>query len=422
MISKLQLAASVLSVVLMGVFGAQLVLRLVRVASGRECADGLGLRRAADRPLPLREMGLAACAAFFSRILLYLLAWGMMAAFGAGKDGLLDSLEQLWLHWDTRHYIGIAQDGYTVVGDERLRLVFFPLYPLLMRVFSVFTGGNVFLGGLLVSLISTMAAAALLCDLCIMHGGRKTAALAVGYFLLSPMSVFLNCAYTEALFIALTLGAVCLLRRSHPWLAALCGAASAFTRMPGVIIAGLFIVALIAKYPKKELNAKAALSCAVQVLIVFCGLFAYWAVNFAVTGDPFTYLIYQKENWFQEAGSFWETASTTVYYVLSVVGADDWFFCWVTQLGAMFAMYMLLVYKGRTLPFDLAAYSFVYVAVVLSPTWLLSGPRYLYALCAMPLLKVNLVKSNAAHGVLLGLSCALLMLYTFGYTLAIAVL
>lgn len=422
MSSMLQLAASVLSVVLMGVFGAQLALRLVRVASGRESADGLALRRAGKRPLPLREMGLAAGAAFFSRILLYLLAWGMMHAFGAGDGGPIDTLERLWLHWDTRHYIGIAQDGYTAVGDERLRLVFFPLYPLLMRASSVFTGGNVFLGGLLVSLVSAMAAAALLCDLCLMHGSKKTAALAVGYFLLSPMSVFLNCAYTEALFIALTLGAVCLMRRGHPWLAALCGAASAFARMPGVIVAGLLIIALIEKIPQRKLDAKAALSCAGQVLIVFCGLFAYWAVNWIVTGDPFMYLTYQRENWYQEAGSFWETASTTMYYVLSVAGADDWFFCWVTQLFAMFAMYALLVFRGKTLPFDLAAYSIVYVAVVLSPTWLLSGPRYLFALCAAPMLKANLVKSGAAHGMLLGLSAALLLVYTFGYTLAIAVL
>ena len=60
--------------------------------------------------------------------------------------------------------------------------------------------------------------------------------------------------------------------------------------------------------------------------------------------------------------------------------------------------------------------------MVLSPTWLLSGPRYLYALCVLPLLKANMIRSDAAHGVLLAGSAGLLVLYTFGYTLAIAVL
>ena len=423
MVSLLQFAASTLSIVLMGAVGVQLLVRLIRVCSGKESADGLISCRAGERlPLSYREMALAAGAALFSRLLLYLLAWGMMRLSGAAEGGLLQTLERLWVHWDTRHYIGIAESGYTAVGDERLRLVFFPLYPLLMRVFSAMTGGNVFFGGLLVSLLCSMIAAALLADLGMMHGGRRSAALCVGYFLLSPMSVFLNCAYTEALFIALTLGAVCLQRRGHPWLAALCGAASALTRMPGVIIAGLPIIALIARIPQRRLNAKAVLSCVGQVLLIFCGLFAYFGLNWIVTGDPLTYLVYQKENWFQEAGSFWETAKTTMYYVLSVVGADDWFFCWVTQLIAMFGIYLLLALRQKALPFDLAAYSFVYVAVVLSPTWLLSGPRYLYALCALPLLKAKMVKSAALHGVLLALSALLLALYTFGYTLAVAVL
>ena len=49
-------------------------------------------------------------------------------------------------------------------------------------------------------------------------------------------------------------------------------------------------------------------------------------------------------------------------------------------------------------------------------------PRYLYALCALPLLKAKMVRSDMAHGVLLGLSLSLLVLYTYGFTLAVAVL
>lgn len=416
-IKACQSSAAGLSIALTLAIGAQLALRLIRVVRGEERVSGARRRSGID----WRGMLLAAGAALATRLMIYAAAYVMMRLSGV-EGGLIDSLRRLWLHWDTRHYIGIAEEGYTAVGDERLRLVFFPLFPLLMRAFSVLTGGDMFAGGLLVSLLCSCASAALCYDLCAMHGGRRTGALGVAYFLLSPMSVFLNCAYTEALFIALTLGAVCLLRRNHPWLAALLGAASALTRMPGVIIAGLFIIRLIGQIPKKTLTLRSALACAGQVLIVFSGLAIYWGINWVVTGDPLMYLTYQKENWFQEAGSIWNTASTTTYYALTTFGADDWFFCWVTQLFAIFAILALLALRQRRLPFDLAAYSFVYVAVVLSPTWLLSGPRYLYALCALPLLKARMVKSGAAHGVLLGISAALLLVYTFGYTLAIAVL
>ena len=85
-------------------------------------------------------------------------------------------------------------------------------------------------------------------------------------------------------------------------------------------------------------------------------------------------------------------------------------------------IYALLAFRQKTLPFDLAAYSFVYVAVVLSPTWLLSGARYLYALCTFPLLLSCLPLGRKGHGALLGVHAALLALWVFGYTIAVQVL
>lgn len=44
----------------------------------------------------------------------------------------------------TRATIGTRRTATPAVGDERLRLVFFPLYPLLMLRFLPLTGGNLF--------------------------------------------------------------------------------------------------------------------------------------------------------------------------------------------------------------------------------------------------------------------------------------
>ena len=416
----LQMTAAATSVILMGVCGVCLCLRLTRVMRGQESASGLAKEPFQTPPL-WRDMALAAAAAILSRLLLYALAYGFYRRSG-GTDSFFQSFEALWTHWDVRHYLGIAKDGYTSVGDERLRLVFFPLYPAVTRVFSVFTGGNLFAAGTLVSLLCAGISAALLFDWTNMHLGRRGAWLAVAYFLLNPMSVFLACAYTEALFIALTLAAVCLLRRGHPWLAALCGMASALTRMPGVIVSGLFIIAFLARIPKEGIRVKAVLQCAAQVGIVFGGLFIYWGINKWVTGDAMMYLTYQKENWYQEAGSFWASTANTVRYLLSTYGDDDWLFTWGFQLLAMGYIYVLLAAKQKKLPFDLAAYSFVYVAVVLAPTWLLSGARYLYALATLPLLQAKTFESRTAHTVGLSVCAALLVVFTWGYTIAIAVL
>lgn len=356
-----------------------------------------------------------------SRLALYALAYGFYRA-GGGTQSFAGSFEALWTHWDVRHYLGIAKDGYTSVGDERLRLVFFPLYPAVTRVFSVFTA--VVCSGRARWFRCWLPASAPRCftiwRICTLGGAG--ARLAVAYFLLNPMSVFLACAYTEALFIALTLAAICLLRRGHPWGAALCGMASALTRMPGVIVSGLFIIAFLARIPKEGIRVKAALRCLAQVGLVFCGLFIYWFINWAVTGDAMMYMTYQKENWYQEAGSFWASTANTVHYLIFTFGDDDWLFTWGFQLLAMGYIYVLLAAKQKKLPFDLAAYSFVYVAVVLAPTWLLSGARYLYALATLPLLQAKTFESRTAHTVGLSVCAALLVVFTWGYTIAIAVL
>ena len=60
--------------------------------------------------------------------------------------------------------------------------------------------------------------------------------------------------------------------------------------------------------------------------------------------------------------------------------------------------------------------------MVLAPTWLLSGPRYLYALAPLPLLQARAHRRSGVHALALTLSAALLLIWIFGYTLAIEVL
>ena len=60
--------------------------------------------------------------------------------------------------------------------------------------------------------------------------------------------------------------------------------------------------------------------------------------------------------------------------------------------------------------------------MVLAPTWLLSGPRYLYALAPLPILQSRIHKSEFMHGMALTLSAVLLFVWIFGYVIAIEVL
>ena len=39
-------------------------------------------------------------------------------------------------HWDAPHYVAIAKNGYVNTGDAANFIVFFPLYPILIRLFT----------------------------------------------------------------------------------------------------------------------------------------------------------------------------------------------------------------------------------------------------------------------------------------------
>ena len=404
------------AIALMGFAGIQLLKRMPALLSGREETIP-----PVSGALPVRGMLWAAAFMLLSRLALILLAWGMHRAAGE-EAGLLGSFRGYWEHWDVRHYVGIAEHGYVAEGDERLRLVFFPLLPLLMRLLSPAFGGDVFLSGTAVSLSAAGLSAALLYAVAFFWRDARTARFSVACFVLNPMSVFLGCVYTEALFLCLSLLCVLALADGHPWIAALSGMLAAFTRMPGSLLAGLFLIEGLSGIAREKRRFRRCAICLARMLVVFSGLFLYWAVNRAVTGSAFTYLAYQRENWYQQAGTFWASTANTAHYLVTSYGDKDWMWTWGFQFLAMFFGYFLLAFGEKELPFSFAAFSFVYVAVVFSPTWLLSGARYLYGLFALPLLMASVMRSRGVRGLWLAVSGILLVFFVYGYTIDIAVL
>ena len=48
----------------------------------------------------------------------------------------LDVLGNLFYRWDASNYVTIAQNGYVDTGNDANFIVFFPFYPLLIRLFT----------------------------------------------------------------------------------------------------------------------------------------------------------------------------------------------------------------------------------------------------------------------------------------------
>jgi len=137
----------------------------------------------------------------------------------------------VWQRFDTNWYLEIARDGYVDAGSK----VYFPLYPLLIRLVSALVG-NAMLAALLVSNVALIGALVLLYRLSEALFGATSARRAVAYWLVFPTAFFLFAAYTESLFLFLVLAAFDCARRERWVLAALFGALAALTRLQGVLL------------------------------------------------------------------------------------------------------------------------------------------------------------------------------------------
>jgi hypothetical protein len=155
------------------------------------------------------------------------------APFGTVGDVLVSPAAR----WDSVWYLAIANDGY----GEPARQAFFPLYPLLVRAVGLpgrvlGLGGADLLAGLAVSVVAFAAGLWCVHRLVALELGDSVARQAVLLVALFPTAFAFSAVYTEALYLALTAGAL-LAGRTGRWpLAGLLGALAAATRSSGALL------------------------------------------------------------------------------------------------------------------------------------------------------------------------------------------
>ena len=160
---------------------------------------------------------------------------------GSVGDGLGRWVFGGWVHFDGPEYLQIAQQGYTA-----RQVVWFPLYPTSIRAVTTVLRDPT-LSAVLVSLVAGAAAAVLFFKWLELRVPTRTARLAALWvLLLYPYAWFLyGVVYSDALFLALVLGAFLLVEKDRFLLAGVVGAFATATRPSGfAVVAGLLVVAL----------------------------------------------------------------------------------------------------------------------------------------------------------------------------------
>lgn len=193
-----------------------------------------------------------------------------------------------WQRFDANWYLTVAQNGYTFKEGERSNIVFFPLYPLLIRSISFFMEGNIALAGILTSTLFALLSCWLLFLFTKKEYGEQTAWRSIFFFLAFPASFFLISIYTESLFIFLSLAAFFCARSRRWFCATLCVALLTATRVTGLAI----IPALALEYAMQNGYSLRSMFTK-QTLLFFLmplGFFLFLGYQWIAFGDPLLFL------------------------------------------------------------------------------------------------------------------------------------
>jgi len=115
-------------------------------------------------------------------------------------SSLLEFTQTAWSRWDASHYLYLAEHWYTASGDAANFIVFFPLYPSILKLVGFFFG-NIAISGIATSIVLFIVGSYFFYKLVAIDYSKKVAGYAVIALVIFPTSYFFNAPYTESLFL-----------------------------------------------------------------------------------------------------------------------------------------------------------------------------------------------------------------------------
>ncbi len=334
---------------------------------------------------------------------------------------LASVVNDTWARWDTRHYLSVATHGYQNVGDERYRLVLFPLYPLTIFIVNKSTFLSPFYSGLLISWLAFAGAGVILYKIIKKDYGTVTALRTVKYLAIYPFSFFFGMVYTESIFLLLVVLSFFFLQRKQWLLAAIFIGLATLTRLQGILLLVPAIIELIYDFRQKTLKLDRhqltsllsnGLLLTSSALISF-GL--YLLINKVVSGNWFQFLDYQKENWYSSYTVIYKALWNQIHYLLTEQNHLMRLGTWIPQtVTFFFSIVLIIVGYLKKIRISYLGYWLAHLIISFSTSWLLCGTRYM-----LPMFTVYLVLAMIANRKIIdwGITVTLILLFIGSLTL-----
>lgn len=273
--------------------------------------------------------------------------------------------------FDSGHFLRTAEFGYFSATRRCCSQAFLPGYPLSIRALAPLVGGHEIWAAMLITIVAGVVAAALLWRLAADHGGPVAGQIAVAALALNPLSVFMTVVYSEALFVALAIGAWLLARRGRWWWAGALAGLATGVRINGLFLASalavMFLLQLRRRRPGVHWYDGAALLLPGLVLL------AYFAWLKGQTGSWTAWQDAESLGWERELAAPW----TGLVNGYSAVGTGGGFH--LSSAADLTAVLLGLAVTGCLLVLKRwpeAVYLGLNLAVLVCSTTLVSADRY----------------------------------------------
>jgi len=291
-------------------------------------------------------------------------------------DPLKTVQEQSWnpieLHsrWDSFFYVDIAEQGYHLTpGNTLSNIVFFPLYPFLIRAISPLFLGNFVFAGWFISILSLIGAVIVFYKLLKEFHPTIDPETPIFYLLIFPTAFFLNAVYTESLFLLLSLLTFYYSFKGRFKVAGVFGLLAALTRVTGILL----FIPVLWEFWKKHGTRKIFSLSFLPLLLIPLGTFLFFLYHYLAFGD---FLLFLKvESAWGRAFQF----NKDHFLLFSHPAVINFFLDVAFAIFALFTAYH--VFKQKWVSYGL--YILATLGVALSTGTFMSVGRYILVLFPM---------------------------------------
>jgi Gpi18-like mannosyltransferase len=339
---------------------------------------------------------------------IFIFSLGFAASYmNEGAAPPLSIIMRQFSHWDSPHYIDIAKNGYVNEGDQRFFIVFFPFYPVLVRLIT-FNFDCINLSALIVSNVSSIFAAVYLFKLAQLEFSDDAAKRAVLYLSIFPTAYFLSAIYTEGLFFALVIASVYYARAGKWSIAGFLSLFAALTRIAGLLLLPTLIIEYLhqKKWKLKDVNANI-----LWLSLALAGFLIYLGINYQVTGSFFTFMEIERTHWYQFIDPV-QGLSNAYNWAISATFPEN---ITIGSAQIIFAVFGLLVVTAGFLRRFRPSYN-VYMLLTwmlsVSTGWWISIPRYVMAMFPLFILLGLLARKRIIHYAIVAVFTAALCFFT----------